>query len=84
MLGETQISRKRVKLVITPEPIELHYIKRLNDEENTLIDALRTIEMPPAAALLLVRNELKGPLENGPMAEILDGFLARHTKEGAD
>jgi len=64
--------------MITPEPIKLHYIKRLSDEENTLIEGLRTIHMPPAAALLLVRNELKGPLENGPMAGILDGFLARH------
>jgi hypothetical protein len=73
-----------VKLVITPEPIELQYIKRLSDEENTLIEALRTIHMPPAAALLLVRNELKGPLENGPMAEILDGFLARHTERGTN
>ncbi|MFX3631418.1 MAG: hypothetical protein ACE3L7_19735 [Candidatus Pristimantibacillus sp.] len=65
--------------MITPVPIELQYIKRLSDEENTLIESLRTIDMPPAAALLLVRNELKGPLENGPMAEILDGFLKRHT-----
>jgi hypothetical protein len=71
---------KSVKILITPEPIELHYIKRLTDEENTLIEALRNIHMPPAAALLLVRNELKGPLENGQMAEILDGFLAKHTK----
>ncbi|WP_169088479.1 hypothetical protein [Paenibacillus sp. PL91] len=67
--------------MITPEPMELEYIKRLSDEENTLIEALRTIQMTPAAALLLVRNELKGPLENGPMVEILDGFLARHKED---
>lgn len=72
--------RKSVELVKLPEPIELHYIKRLNDEENMLIEALREIHMPPAAALLLVRNELKGPLENGQMADILDGFLAKHSK----
>lgn len=70
---------KESETMKTPKPIELHYIIRLSDEENTLIEALRTIDMPPAAALLLVRNELKGPLEDTPMAEILDRFLARHT-----
>lgn len=76
---ERHTSPEKSETMKTPKPIELQYIKRLSDEENTLVEALRTIDMPPAAALLLVRNELKGPLEDRPMAEILDRFLARHT-----